>query len=99
MKHKLYELCVATMVAIVSDRFGVPPTPDDQKTASGLPLSDDSDPKEIAEWSNTIVERFQWMFETKVKIFDEDVPKTLALMKAAFEGDEGADLQLKKMYA
>jgi hypothetical protein len=97
-RNKLNELCIAVMVAAVSDRFGVPATSDDQQTASGLPLRDDSDPKQITEWTDDIIKRFRWMFESKLELTDEESLTTCALAKAAFEGDEDAGMQLKIMY-
>jgi hypothetical protein len=97
MRNKLNELCVAVMVAVVSDLFGVPPTPDDERTASGFPLQD-YDPEQVNKWTRDITHKFKWMFDSKIEMRDDEVQTTAALVKAAFEGDDDAAEQLEKMY-
>jgi hypothetical protein len=99
MSTKLNELCIATLVCVVSDRFGIAPTSDDELTASGLVLRDDIDPIQITDWTSNLIGKFQWMFDAKTTIADEDSQRTAALVRAAFEGDECAEMQLRKIYA
>lgn len=97
-KAKLRDLYIVTMIADVSDRFGVPPTADDECTASGFPLSDDPlSGVRAAYWTDTMAEQFNWLAQSTAKIEEERARTICALIRAAFAGDERAVAALRKV--
>lgn len=95
------ELCIATLVGIASDRFGVPAVCGEPQTASGLPLSDDLDAAGAAaeQWVNEITGRLRWMFESEAIVEEPKAAEVMLLIAAAFGVDTRAAAQAVNLLA
>lgn len=95
---KLSELVIATSVAAVSHKFGLPPTRDDRQTATGGPLADNPDEQAAKQWFDDVCDKFTWMFKSNARVKREALDSVVALIVAAFNGDEKAAAQLRADY-
>lgn len=94
----LFELAVATMVAVTSDKFGLPPTRDDVLTASGFPLAEFPDTEGAEQWGDAISTKFEWLFRSKATVKAASVEHVCLLIAAAFNGNDGAEAKLQTTY-
>jgi hypothetical protein len=87
---RLRDLSIVTLVALASDRFGLPAVDGDARTPGGLPLSENPDEAAAAEWSAAVVAKHKWMFESHVRLNGLTATMVAPLIRQAFEGDEAA---------
>jgi hypothetical protein len=88
------QLAMMAAAMATSDKFGVPVTEGEDRTASGMPLTDNPDLEAAEQWQDDLINQFRWMFTSEAMIEPDSAPDVLKRIGAAFDGDMQAEAEL-----